>query len=90
MRWRYIDNQSETELLYRRRVLDQIEIWWQSFSKRSKEFQSHIRGRGPLPIEELANWVDDGLTKINENLLWELWPGDNDVCLFIITPELDH
>ncbi len=90
MRWRYIDNQSETELLYRRRVLDQIEIWWQQFSKRSKEFESHIRGRRPLPIEELANWVDDGLTKINENLLWELWPGDNDVCLFIITPELDH
>lgn len=43
-----------------------------------------------MPIDELATWVDDGLTKINENLLWELWPGDNDVCLFIITPELDH
>lgn len=90
MRWRYIDNQSETELLYRRRVLDQIEIWWQLFSKRSKEFESHIKGRRPLPIEELARWVDEGLSKINENLLWELWPGENDVCLFIITPELDH
>ncbi len=90
MRWRYIDNQSQTEVLYRKRVLDQIENWWLSFAKRSKEFESHIRGRRPLPIEELANWVDDGLNKINDNLLWELWPGDDDTCLFIITPEMDH
>ncbi len=90
MRWRYIDNQSQTEVLYRKRVLDQIENWWQLFAKRSKEFESHIRGRRPLPIDELANWVDDGLNKINENLLWELWPGDDDTCLFIITPEMDH
>jgi len=90
MRWRYIDNQSQTEVLYRKRVLDQIENWWQLFAKRSKEFESHIRGRRPLPIEELANWVDDGLNKINDNLLWELWPGDDDTCLFVITPEMDH
>jgi hypothetical protein len=90
MRWRYIDNQSQTEVLYRKRVLDQIDGWWQSFDKRAREFEAHIRGRRPLPIDELATWVDDGLNKINENLLWELWPGEDDRCLFIITPELDH
>lgn len=90
MRWRYIDNQSQTEVLYRKRVLDQIDGWWQSFDKRAREFEAHIRGRRPLPIDELANWVDDGLNKINDNLLWELWPGEDDRCLFIITPELDH
>lgn len=87
MRWLYADPSNPAEAAHVQEKLAAIDGWWQAFQAKSADLQKIFKQK--TTSFDLAQFMEDHLQAIDENLMWEFGPAlkQPEGQRLVITPE---
>jgi hypothetical protein len=83
-RWHTFEAGIPEEARIRNQQINQIERWWMAFSERSVAIDRLFKRKEEWDI---AEWMQDNLRVVDEELFWEYGPGIPSGHRLVITPE---
>jgi hypothetical protein len=87
MRWLFIDPSNETEIMYKKRTIHDIDQFWNEFAKNADRLSREWAAKNR---EAAIDWFCANIKRVHEELSWECAKVENSELCLVITPESDH
>lgn len=84
MRWRFTDPTSVQDEVSRARTLVVIDSWWQAFAQTAPEIARVFSRQSSI---DLPRWMNEHLSVIHPEIMWEFGPGLRGGHRLVMTPE---